>query len=219
MQTYTRRQTLLAVTSLAFPLLASSQTVQYRRIDVSNRVDITVPGHWRVRDTSERQNIATAADALLNPAGKLSEPMHVSSLSVISTPEPSQAIIRVSFVIEKGTQADFEQDLKRGKETVLAELALDWKDKSKSLSEAMQNQGIRYLGDEQFDVLRLGSKLAFMISYKRSSARGDSPYVVQQYHVPIGPDKVLLTMSMQESAKTLLGPILDRIKSSISIRN
>lgn len=218
MRNPTRRKTIAALISLAAPCGALSQTVQYTTVDVAGRVSITVPSHWRVRDASERQNIAASADALFNPSGKPSEPVHVSSLSVVSTPDPPQAIIRVSFVSEPGSQAELRSDLARGKAAAIAELSAGWQEEVKALSDVLAKQGMRYLGHERFDFQAFGSKTAILISYKRTSARGGSPFVVTQYHVPMGQDKVLVTLSLQESAASLLGPVLDRVKNSILIR-
>jgi hypothetical protein len=215
----TRRHQLLgSAAAIAAPILARAQTAQYRRFDVKGRVLIVVPAHWRVRDENERKNIAASADALLDPTGQGTDPVHVSSLSVVSTPEPPQAIIRVSFVSDAGSQEELRQELQRGKTAVLAELAAGWKEQVQALSSALAKQGMRYLGDERFDILSFASKLAIMISYKRSSLHGGSPFAVTQYHVPMGADKVLVTISIQESARALLGPVLDRVKTSIAVR-
>jgi hypothetical protein len=218
MQAFTRRQVATILVGFACTPRAIGQTMQYRVIEVGNRVSLTVPGHWRIRDASERQNIAASADALLNPTGRPSEPMHVSSLSVVSAPEPPQAIIRVSFVADTGSQADLQRDLARGRADAIAELATGWKEEAKALAEVLTKQGMRYLGNERFDFQPIGSKMAIVISYRRTSARGGSPFVVTQYHVPMGADKVLVTLSLQESSAAPLGPILERVKNSIVIR-
>ena len=214
----TRRQFAAALVMLGAFTQTTGQTVQYTTVEVAGRVSITVPAHWRVRDASERQNIAASADALLNPSAKPSEPMHVSSLSVISTPEPPQAIIRVSFPKDLGSQGELQQELARGRDAALRELAAGWQEESKALAELLSKQGMRYLGGERFDFQAIGSKTAMVISYRRTSARGGAPYVVTQYHVPMGQDKVLITLSLQESAASLMGPILERVKSSVLIR-
>ena len=218
MQLPKRRQLATVLVAVCCIPLSLAQTLQYRVVEVGNRVSITVPAHWRVKDASERQNIAASADALIDPSGKASEPMHVSSLSVVSTPEPPQAIIRVSFVAEPGSQAELKQELAGGKERAVAEIASVWREDSKTLAAAMAKQGMRYLGNERFDFQPLGSKTAVVISYRRTSARDGSPYLVTQYHVPMGTDKVLITLSLQESSALLVQPILDRVKNSIVIR-
>ena len=122
----TRCLAILAFALFSFQLPVRSQTLEYSTIDVNGRVTIVVPRHWHVRDAAERKNIAAGADAALNPSGKPSEPMHVSSLSVVSTPEPVRAIIRVSFVQEPGTQADLNREVEANRNQVLADLKASW---------------------------------------------------------------------------------------------
>lgn len=210
----------LAVLLLALcilPTSTASQTLMYTAIDVGGRLAITVPSHWRIRDAAERQNIAAGADAAFNPTGKSSESMHVSSLSVVSIPEPTRAIIRVSFVKEPGTQADLNREIKANKDKVIAELKDAWDADKQELAEVMAKQGGQYLGQEAYRVETIGTRTALVISYKRSSLRGGAPFVVTQYHVPMGSDKVLVTLSFQESEAALFRPILERVKNSISI--
>lgn len=212
-----RRLAVLLLALCALPTTAASQTLTYTTIDVGGRLSVTVPSHWRVRDTAERQNIAAGADAALNPTGKSSESMHVSSLSVVSNPEPIRAIIRVSFVKEPGTQAELNREISANKDKVVAELKTAWDAEKHQLAEGMARQGGQYLGQEVFRIETIGTRTALVVSYKRSSLRGGAPFIVTQYHVPMGSDKVLVTLSFQESEAGLFRPILERVKNSISI--
>ena len=208
---------LLATSCTSGPAL--SQSLTYKQIDVGgDRVSITVPAHWRIRDTAERQNIAAGADAALNPTGRSAEPMHVSSLSVVSLPEPIQAIIRVSFIEEPGSQADLVREVTANREKVLAAVRASWDAEKQQLADAMVRQGLRYLGQETYRIEGVGSRTAMVTSYKRTSLTGGAPFVVTQYHVPMGKDKVLITFSYQESGAVLFRPILERVKNSIQIR-
>ena len=197
---------------------AASQTLSYTTIEVGGRLTITVPSHWRVRDTAERQNVAAGADAALNPTGKSSGSMHVSSLSVVSNPEPIRAIIRVSFLQESGTQADLIREVSASRSKVITELKAGWEAEKQQVIEAMSRQGGQYLGQEDYRIETIGARTALVISYKRGSLKGGAPFVVTQYHVPMGSDKVLVTLSFQESEAALFRPILERVKNSIAIR-
>ena len=197
---------------------AASQTLSYTTIEVGGRLTITVPSHWRARDTAERQNIAAGADAALNPTGKSSGSMHVSSLSVVSNPEPIRAIIRVSFIQESGTQADLIREVSASRSKVITELKAGWEAEKQQVIEAMSRQGGQYLGQEDYRIETIGARTALVISYKRSSLKGGTPFVVTQYHAPMGSDKVLVTLSFQESEAALFRPILERVKNSIAIR-
>lgn len=212
-----QRLAVLLLALCTLPTSATSKTLTYATIDVGGRLTITVPSHWRVRDTAERQNIVAGADAVLNPTGKSSESMHVSSLSVVSIPEPTRAIIRVSFVKEPGTQAELNREVRANRDKVIAEFKDAWDTEKQQLAEGMARQGVQYLGQEVFRIETIGTRTAFVISYKRTSLRGGAPFVVTQYHVPMGSDKVLVTLSFQESEAAMFRPILERVKNSISI--
>lgn len=210
--------TALLVVFFLLPASVASQTLGYTTIDVSDRLNITVPSHWRVRSLAERQNIAAGADAALNPTGKSSGPIHVSSLSVVSTPEPIKAIIRVSFLEEAGTQADLIREVSTNSNKVIAEIKAAWEAEKHQLIAAMSKQGVQYLGQEEYRIETIGGQTALVISYKRNSIKGGSPFAVTQYHVPMGRDKVLVTFSFLESEAALFLPILQRVKNSIAIR-
>ncbi|MBN8509897.1 MAG: hypothetical protein J0L57_14965 [Burkholderiales bacterium] len=206
------------IAATAFFLQAyAAESVQYRQLTVAGRLNITVPAHWHVRDANGRRNIAASAEAALDPQGKSAEAMHVSSLSVVSSVEKPQVILRVSVVDEPGSQEELLNELKRGKTAAIAELAEAWKQEVPRMQQATARQGGRYLGGERFDFVQLGGKTAMLVSYRRASLTGGAPFRVNQYHLPMGQDKLLVTMSVQESAATLMTPIVDRIRNSISV--
>jgi hypothetical protein len=208
---------LLALGAAAHPN-TFAQTLQYTSIDLAGRLSVTVPGHWFVRDAAGRQNVAAAASAFIDPTGKRNEPIHFSSLSVLSSAERPQVIFRISFVDEPGGQTELQQDLARGKAAAIRELAEAWKEESRALAATLERQGGRYLGDERFDFLDIGGKKAMLISYRRASLTGGAPFRVNQYHIPMGSDKILITTSVQESASRLMQPIVDRMLLSVAIR-
>ena len=202
---------------LAASASAHCQVVEYQRITVAGRLSITVPAHWHVRDELARRDIAAFADASADPKESGAAPMHVASLSVVSPRQSPQVIVRASFVDEPGSQEELNRDVALDKDRVVSELAAAWKKQAQALSAKPGIQGVRYLGDERFDVVAIGGKSAMVVSYRRSSVSGGSPFRVFQYHVPMGSDTILITISLQESASALLGPVLERVKSSIAI--
>ena len=211
------RIALLAL-GVAVHAVTFAQTLQYTTIDLTGRLTVTIPGHWFVRDAAGRQNVAAAANASIDPTGKRNEPIHFSSLSVLSSAEKPQVIFRVSFVEEPGSQAQLQQDLAQGKAAAIRELAQVWKEESITLATTLERQGGRYLGDERFDFLEVGGRKAMLISYRRASLTGGAPFRVNQYHIPMGTDKILITASVQESASKLMQPIVDRMLASVAIR-
>ena len=64
----------------------------------------------------------------------------------------------------------------------------------------------------------IGGLTALTLAYRRTSAIGTSPFTVTQYHVPVGKEKVLITLSYRESDGRLFGLIFDRVKRSVTIK-
>lgn len=82
----------------------------------------------------------------------------------------------------------------------------------------MEKQGMQILGQEKVGIDAIGGLTAFTLTYRRTSAVGPSPFTVTQYHVPVGKEKVLITLSYRESDRRLFGLILDRVKRSVTIK-
>lgn len=196
-----------------------AQESQFRRVSVGSRVTIEVPAHWHVRDLDERRNISAAGEVLTEGLGKKNEPHHVSSLSVVSRPEPVGAIIRVSFIpIDDLSQAALNQEIQADRAGVLREIAGVFKEEMDALRKGMEKQGMQILGQERVGIDTIGGLTAFTLMYRRTSAVGPSPFAVTQYHVPVGKEKVLITLSYRESDGRLFGLILDRVKRSATIK-
>ena len=87
-----------------------------------------------------------------------------------------------------------------------------------AVRKGMQKQGIQILGEEKVGIDTIGGLTAFTVTYRRTSAVGPSPFTVTQYHVPVGKEKVLITLSYRESDGLLFGLILDRVKRSVTIK-
>lgn len=199
--------------------LAFAQESHYRRIEVGDRVSLDVPSHWHIRDLDERRNIAAAGEAITGAAGRPNEPMHVSALSVVSKPDPIGAIIRVSFIqIEELSQADVLKALRSDRSGTMREIAAVVREEMIAVSKGLESQGMRIIGQESVATDSIGGATAFTVSYRRTSALGQSPFAVTQYHIPLGKGKVLISLSYRESDAVLFRPILDRVKRSVVIR-
>ena len=198
---------------------SSAQESNYRCIEVGKRVSLEVPNHWHVRDLDERRNIAAAGEAIMDAVGRKNELSHVTSLSVVSQPGPVGAIIRISFIpIDKLSQSDVRSALQSDREGTLREVETAFRKEKAVLSKGMEKQGIKIIGQESFGFDSIGNMTAFTLSYRRTSAVGPSPFLVTQYHVPVGLEKVLITLSYREADALLFRPILERVKRSVVIR-
>ena len=198
----------------------NAQESQFRRINVGSRVSIEVPSHWHVRDLEEKKNISAATEAMLESGGKKGEPIHVSALSVVSKPEPVGAIIRVTFVPldENISQASLVREIQSDRAGILREVSVAFKDDMDALKNVMKKQGMEILGQEKIAIDTMGGLTAFTLTYRRTSALGQSPFIVTQYHILVGKEKVLITLSYRESDVRLFGPILDKVKRSVTIK-
>lgn len=203
-------------------LTASSviaQETQFRRISVDNQVSIEVPAHWQIRDLDGRKNISAAVEVMTEGVSNASEANYVSALSVVSRPEPVDAIIRVSLIpIEDLSQASLNRDIQSDRAGVLRELAGLVKKDLDEMRKIMDNQGGRILGQETVGLDTIGGLTAFTLKYRRTSPTGSSPFNVTQYHVPLGKQKVIITLSYRESDGALFALILDRVKRSVVIK-
>lgn len=207
------------VISLTTVSAVIAQESQFRRIVVGSRVTIEVPAHWHVRDLDERKNISAAGEVLTEGVGKKNEPNYVSALSVVSKPEPVGAIIRISFIpIDDLSQTSFMREIQSDRAGVLREIAGAFKVDMDALRKSIEKQGMQILGQEKVGIDTIGGLTAFTLMYRRTSAIGPSPFTVTQYHVPVGKEKVLITLSYRESDGKLFGLILDRVKRSVTIK-
>jgi hypothetical protein len=216
---------LLSSIALAFILSLTAvsdviaQESQFRQISVGSRVTVEVPAHWHVRDLDERKNIAAVGEVLTEGLSKKNELNHVSALSVVSKPEPIGAIIRISYIpTDDLSQAALKREIQVDRLGVLREVSGAFKEDMDLLRKGVEKQGIQILGQEKIGIDTIGGLTAFRLVYRRTSNVGSSPFTVTQYHVPVGKEKVLITLSYRESDERLFGLILDRVKRSVTIK-
>ena len=198
---------------------AFAQESNYQRLLVANRVSIEVPKHWQGLDIDERRNLAAASDVLGRTSKNRLPPSHVAALAVNATPSPPGAIVRVSIIsTDPLTQADLAQALAEDRNGTMAELRNASREEMSVLAEQMQKQGLRLLGQEEVAIASIGGKTAIAVSYRRTSPSGPSAFRVTQYHIPLGAEKAVITLSFRESDAIVYSQIIDYIKNSISIR-
>lgn len=190
----------------------------YQRLFVANRVSIEVPKHWQVLDIDQRRNIAAASDALGITLKGRPPVAHVAALAVNATPSPPGAIVRVSMIqTDPLSQADLIDALANDRVGTISDLRRVFRQEMSGMSEQMQRQGLRMLGQEQVSISSIGGKTAIAVSYRRTSLSGASPFRVTQFHVSLGTEKALITLSFRESDQIIYSQIIDYIKNSISI--
>lgn len=82
----------------------------------------------------------------------------------------------------------------------------------------LAKNGVKEVGRPSFAVEPIGGQLALIIRYGRTSTVNPTETMrVAQYHVPLGAEKALITLSYIDRDQTALAAH-DRLKSSFVIR-
>lgn len=204
---------LCLLSALVLPVVA--QTAGYTKLNVKGRVQLEVPSDWTISDAEQRRRVKEFAEKVTGVATE-----HVASLSVQSFPAPSRVFARVSFIpLEPPiTQADARQEVQANKQQVLRDLADTWREEAPTMWAGLAKYGMKEVGRASFAVEPLGGQLALIIRYGRTSSVNSAETMrVTQYHVPLGAEKALITLSYIEG-DPLATAAHNRLKSSIVIR-
>lgn len=207
--------------ALCFCMLASvalsvaAQSAGDTKLNVKGRVQLEVPSDWTISDAEQRRRIKDFAEKVTGVATK-----HVASLSVQSYPAPSRVFVRVSFIPMEPpiTQANVRQEVQADKQQVLKDLADGWREEAPTMWAGMAKYGMREVGRASFAVEPLGGQFALIIRYGRTSSVNSAETMrVTQYHVPLGAEKALITLSYIEGDQQAIAAH-NRLKNSIMIR-
>jgi len=210
-----------ALSALYFFFLASvavsvaAQPVGYTKLNVKGRVQLEVPSDWTINDTDQRRRVKEFAEKVTGVATE-----HVASLSVQSYPAPSRVFVRVSFIPMDPplTQAEVLQEVRANKQQVLRDLSDVWREEAPTMWAGMAMYGIQEVGRSSFAVESIGGQTALVIRYGRTSTANPAETMrVTQYHVPLGAEKALITLSYIEGDQQAIAAH-NRLKTSIVIR-
>mgnify|MGYP000894980714 CR=1 FL=1 len=199
--------------AVALPVVA--QSAGYTKLYVKGRVQLEVPSDWTISDAEQRRRVKEFSEKLTGIAID-----HVASLSVQSYPAPSRMFVRVSFIPMEPpiTQADVRQEVQANKQQVLRDLADTWREESPTMWAGLAKNGVKEVGRPRFAVEPIGGQTALIISYGRTSTANPAETMrVTQYHVPLGAEKALITLSYIEGDQQAIAAH-NRLKSSIVIR-
>jgi hypothetical protein len=202
---------LLAV--VALPVAA--QTAGYTKLNVKGRVQLEVPIDWTISDAEQRRRVKEQGEKLVGIPT-----LHTASFAAQSYPAPSRTMIRVSFIPMDPpiTQADVQQEVQANKRQVLKDLADTWRDEAPTMWAGLAKNGVKEVGRPSFAVEPIGGQTALIISYGRTSTANPAETMrVTQYHVLLGPEKALITISHIENDQKAIAAH-NRLKSSIVIR-
>lgn len=101
---------------------------------------------------------------------------------------------------------------------VIRDLADMWKEESPFMWAGLAKNGVKEVGRASFAAEPLGGQTALVIRYGRTSTLNPAVTMkVTQYHIPLGIEKVLITLSYIDGDQ---GAMIahDRLKKSILIR-
>ena len=199
--------------AVALPVVA--QTAGYTKLNVKGRVQLEVPGDWTISDAEQRRLVKEWGEKVTGIPTQ-----HIASLSVQSYPAPSRMFVRVSFIPMEPpiTQADVRQEVQADKQQVLKDLADGWRDEAPTMWVGLAKHGVKEVGRPRFAVEPIGGQTALVISYGRTSTANPAETMrVTQYHVPLGTEKALITLSYIAGDPQATAAH-NRLKSSIVIR-
>lgn len=204
---------LCLLSTVVLPVVA--QTAGYTKLNVKGRVQLEVPSDWTISDAEQRRRVKEFSEKLTGIAID-----HVASLSVQSYPAPSRVFVRVSFIPMEPpiTQADVRQEVQANRQGVLRDLADTWREESPAMWAGLAKNGVKEVGRPRFAVEPIGGQTALIISYGRTSTVNPAETMrVTQYHVPLGAEKALITLSYIEGDPQATAAH-NRLKNSIVIR-
>ena len=204
---------LCLLSAVVLPVVA--QTAGYTKLNVKGRVQLEVPSDWTISDAEQRRRVKEFAEKVTGVATE-----HVASLSVQSYPAPSRVFVRVSFIALEPpiSQADVRQEVQVNKQQVLRDLSDTWREEAPTMWAGLAKYGMKEVGRPSFAVEPLGGQLALVIRYGRTSSVNSAETMkVTQYHVPLGAEKALITLSYIEGDPQATAAH-NRLKSSIVIR-
>jgi len=207
--------------TLFFCLLASvalsvaAQSAGYSKLNVKGRVQVEIPSDWTISDAEQRKRVKELGEKLVGVPTQ-----HTASLAAQSYPAPSRTMVRVSFIPMEPpiTQADVRQEVQANKQQVLRDLADTWREESPTMWAGLAKNGVTEVGRPRFAVEPIGGQTALIISYGRTSTANPGETMrVTQYHVLLGAEKALITLSYIESDPQAAAAH-NRLKSSFVIR-
>lgn len=194
---------------------AAAQTTGYTKLNVKGRVQIEVPDNWTINDAEHRKRVKELGEKLTGI-----QTQHTASLIAQSYPAPSRVFVRVSFIPQTPpiSQAEVRQEVQANRQQVLKDLAETWKEESPVMWAGLAKNGVKEVGRASVAVESLGGQTALVIRYGRTSSVNSSETMrVAQYHVPLGAEKALITLSYIDGDQGAMAAH-DRLKNSIVIR-
>jgi hypothetical protein len=187
--------------------------VELQPMVVRDRVTISVPIGWTLQNAATRQLIAKVGTQLMGQdVGKGAD------LAVVSTPVPSGMIIRVTLQDTPGEDALSQTDMASEMTRPAAQRQAELDDAMRQMLSQLGKK-IPIVGNGKASIVRLGGQLAICMQYRRGDmTQPNTTYWVSQYHVPLGTQKALITLSIRDRDSAQYMPIVQQVLRSVSVR-
>ena len=192
-----------------------AQSLGYTKLNIKNRVQLEIPDDWTINDAEHRKQVKENSEQVSGIPNQ-----HTASLSVKSYPAPSRVFVRVSFLkIEPSiSQAEVRKEVQADRQQVIRDFAGMWKETAPAMWAELAKYGVMEVGRATFAVEPLGGQTALVIRTGRTSTVNPTETMrVAQYHIPLGDEKALISLSYIEGDKGAV-TAHDRLKNSIAIR-
>ena len=199
----------------AAALSVAAQSAGYTKLNVKGRVQLEIPSDWAISDAEQRRRVKELGEKLVGIPTQ-----HTASLAAQSYPAPSRTMVRVSFIPMEPplSQAEVRQEVQANKQQVLRDLSGGWREESPTMWAGLAKNGVKEVGRPSFAAEPIGGQTALIISYGRTSTANPAETMrVTQYHVPLGAEKALITLSYIEGDPQATAAH-NRLKNSIVIR-
>ena len=194
---------------------ALAQSVGYTKLNVKGRIQIEIPDDWTINDAEHRKRVKEFSEKLTGIQAQ-----HTASLSVQSFPIPSRIFVRVSFLKLDPplSQVEILKEVQANRKQFIKDVADMWKGESPAMWAALAKNGVKEIGRPTFAVEPLGGHTALVIRYGRTSTANSSETMkVEQYHIPLGSEKALITLSYIDGDQRAM-TAHTRLRNSILIR-
>jgi hypothetical protein len=188
---------------------------EYLRINVKGRVQIDVPSDWTISGVDERIQVKDLAESMSGLTDG-----HVASFAAQSYPAPSKVFVRVAFIPMEPelTQGHVLEAIKLDRKQLLKEMEEAWLLEAPVMWEGLAKIGVTEVGQPSYGIERIGDHLGLSIRYSRTRPNGAAGTMqVTQYHIPLGSEKALITLSSIEGDSEAI-VAHNRLKASITIR-
>jgi hypothetical protein len=201
---------LLGVSSIQPAQARQAPPDSYTRIDFPRRLSIEVPSDWKVSSPADRSTPAAAGSAMTASAGgPKGATGQKETLLTANSPDPVGAAVRLSVtVFPAGHRDDIASATPSDLKAMTDELL-------KQYRKLEASGGPQVIEMQPARLETIGGRRALVVSYRRASRAGPSPWQVVQYKIPL-PDRLIeLTLSHQESDAAVWRPVLEKVRRSL----